>query len=506
MKCTDLLMTDNEKQHVNSNIKSFGNSFDLNITNNTTLSNVDLVLTPKTLLGENYDVTMSCSIILDSIMIGNASRSVGEIVYNTTTEKFDGVTASGDEYIGNYISFEGVDPIQFTPIYEEVVLDGAPYLTLTKIRVNSAAVADQNYSYDVKINCQVRYDNDNTTINEDGSPLFNFRTLSGQTTNIIEFSMTLSRSKCVATMYKHLNTIDNDPVENGYRFYAVDKLNRFFAIDAVKNTSTEGDAYIITPKFTSEDVPVGDIIGCGFVKSDGSYKRPIFVSFTTFVGHSIGNPNATVTQYNLGTNEADKPERLALKTAATDKTLYNGAFITEKFAEISDNYGTLFEKVWNTESAIKLYVPSFKEMSEIVNTLSVNADTAAASEQTIALDCAMRYLATESFATGRKNYANESMYTDIASIKSIMATTFVEFTKFLCLENHTTSADANLITSTNYWPVGTNYTQYEICVWRRRFMYNTADTPKYNFEDKDITKYGGQYDRNNVAMLFVNVK
>lgn len=404
MTCAHPLLTANLDRHVNSNLETYSDEFAFNITNNTPFdgSTIDDVTYPKVELKikaldwDGNDVNMSYSTELYSIKVGENTPSS---ITQPTEENVHEDSEHTGYYLGGDISvdIESGDAITFTPKYKKVTLDTVEVFSLVSLIMSTGAKQNKNITTTVKIACKVRYDSDaNTTAEE--TPYFDFSLNGGASrTKIVEFTMTLTRSLCVATTYDLLRAIGTPETE--YIFYAVDKYNRFFEVTATENSGN----FTVRHEFTAADVIESGVentglIGCGFVAMNGVQKCPIFLSFTQFIGFSLGS--TTGDEYNIGEYGS------TAQRSASSTDLYNGYNITSKFVEDASHAQSIFARVYNYNYPIKMYVPSLAELRQI----AVASGAIVPSKVAQALNAVMNTLVIEGLAVEMKVYNDAQNY------------------------------------------------------------------------------------------------
>ena len=483
IECKHLELNNNNPQKVQSNIRNYNDAFNITLTDGLAIGE-GAVLPGKLefkCASTSGEVTMSYAIEGLTISVGEVTKSF----HGEDTLEFSDTTGG---------------TISFFPVLEDVTLDGNIYKSLKYVNFTTNGLSGANSETTIKITCKLRYDNDKNTVAEGESPYFVFyKAGSLETTEEVEFTMNMSRSKCFATTYQRL--LDIDQIENQYTLYAVDKQNRFFEVDAILDN--DGNLTSITHSFNENDVAkyAGNIEGLGFVIHENSTPHPIFVSFKQWIGYGVGN-NSSASEYSLGKLNGNS-EETSLRLFASNNTLYNGAKITQYFVEEGSHVDSIFDRVYNSDSSIKLYVPSYAELSMIVNTTEIDGEVVSIpSKQTLIINQVMKQLLQEGYAMESRNYNAANNYNYNTTDNSIIGNLLDVKTNMKVLGNYTL-ANMRYITSTNVWntSVGANNQQ----VLTVRAINCTDSQGTYSITSIEAPRNDNDNFRN-IVIPFVNVK
>ncbi len=497
MTCTHKVLTDNIEKHVNSNLETYSDKFMFNIPNNKAFDGTDsdypkVELKLKALDWYGRDVNVSYATELQYIKIGeNRVPTNGNYSIPVAAD----LTPNGDDYyLGNPISvdIESGDTVIFTPKYVKVTLDEAEAFSLVSLIMSTDAKQDKNITTTIEIGCKVKYDADANNAAAE-TPYFNF-SINGttETTKLVEFTMILTRSLCSATSYKWINSYET--IGSVYTFYAVDALNRFFEVTATENTDT--NTFIVNHTFASNDVD--EIIGCGFViKDNNNLVHPIFLSFTQFVGFSLGRTDSNI-EYNLG----NLGSNVQISASSTD--LYNGYNITKTFAEDASHAQSIFKRVYDYNYPIKMYVPSFAELRQI----AVASGPIVPSKVAQALNEVMNTLAIEGLAAEMKVYNDAQNYYTEEDKRRIQSgnAVFADVVKYLNLigtpENMPNNVSLEFVSSTNYWDPQVQSGSHSLEVKTIRCVRSQEN---HSLIDSTIQQTQYADNKLNIILPFVNV-
>ena len=374
---------DGIKLVANSTMALSSDIFDIGIADGKSISSTDGYLYLNTKALGNQNVTIDHAIYVDKVTI---TTSAGSEDYHpngsTTIEAIDAPNA--DE------SKKGTLGLKL--IYDEnpVEIEGVEVPSVSALKITSNQVNGVKNEATVKVDCKVAFDVDPNNDND-------IQYMSFNNSEVISFTFKIRRSLASGTSYKKLDSFDAHATDTipYYQCYAVTKDNEFYSIKIDSTfTATAESLNALDPSRTminnDEWVGVGFIINRGgnVINDENSTNRnpiPYFISLKKYIAYRY-TPSSNINQCSiLAGDTAAQGNPTYDKLGAyynnngniTNQTLYNGNYITNTIVSVSntakpqytiDIVDTLFNTVYNDG----LYIPSYKEISTIVNANETN--------------------------------------------------------------------------------------------------------------------------------------
>lgn len=234
--------------------------------------------------------------------------------------------------------------------------------SISKINVSvEAATGTSSISYLI-IKCKLKFDNDTT--DEIAPKYCRFNNISSNDKETVIFTVEIEHTVAAAMDWQSLNAVDDS--DNEYNLYLVDKQNRFFKVGVNKATFELNDGDV-TNIVQQAGVDPNDWRGIGFknavLNQDQSSVEyhPVFVALKQFVGFGW-----------LAQND-ELPLRQDTNGSYFYPYNYNGYNNTETMTQWCGGDGAI-KRIFNTYDDLKLYIPSWAELYQIMTTTETAND------------------------------------------------------------------------------------------------------------------------------------
>ena len=336
------ITVENEAQYVNSNLKTYSNNFDLNLTDGSFFQGeLNFIVTSTE---SKEAVKMPYAVKINTIQLDD----------NEPKNFVDGIS------IQDYSADGNTGTVTFSLTEKNVEFGDETVNSAEKLTVVTNALSGINSTHTITLSCSVVYDNDLSDDNPRRNFMFDTNDSDGLSDSV-KFTMIISRSLCSATTWTKTEAIDT--TANVYTLYVVSKDNKYFKLP-VKNDFTIDNTEIDKLKESNTGISATDWKGIGFRTSGTSFgystdgtangkSWPIYVSLYRYVNYYFNDNNSDINNISLN--------RISVDNKYLNTSLFNGSEITKHLASIDSlsMFATLNED--------SLYVPSMAEIAKLYN-------------------------------------------------------------------------------------------------------------------------------------------